>query len=182
MKKARRWIVWLLIGIVLIWNFMPPNDPEAKQPGELIPATIERVVDGDTIIVTKEGKSVKVRMIGVNTPESVHSDASKNTPEGKKASNYTKSRLEKGQIVYLEYDTEPQDIYGRDLAYVWTTNRCVTNSFSDFCRFNYGAELLQNTYCEAVYYEPNGKYRDWYEQLEQKYQPYRDKKNEEETR
>ena len=132
-----------------------------------VKASILYVVDGDTIVVMNEDREeVKVRMIGVNTPESVHSDASKNTKEGKIASDYTKSVLKEGMIVYLEYDKDKQDQYGRDLAYVWLKDDVDTSSYEDFCKYNYGAILLQNTYCEAVYYEPNGQYKVWYEQLD----------------
>lgn len=135
-------------------------------PESLINATILRVVDGDTVIVIRDNEEVKVRMIGVNTPESVHSDASKNTEEGKIASKYTKSMLKEGMTVYLEYDMQAKDDYGRDLAYIWLSSDIDTSSYEDFCKYNYGAILLQNTYCEAVYYKPNGKYKAWYEQLD----------------
>jgi micrococcal nuclease len=51
-------------------------------------------------------------MIGVNTPESVHPDESKNTEFGKIASDYTKSQLE-GEEVRLELDAQERDQYGR---------------------------------------------------------------------
>jgi micrococcal nuclease len=52
-----------------------------------------RVVDGDTIVVDYKGKHEKVRLLCVNTPESVHPDKKQNIPMGKVASAYTKSRL-----------------------------------------------------------------------------------------
>ncbi len=45
-----------------------------------------RVVDGDTIVVDYQGKKEKIRMLCVNTPESVHPGPRRNTPMGKKAS------------------------------------------------------------------------------------------------
>ena len=42
-----------------------------------------RVVDGDTIEIDYNGEKEKVRLIGVDTPESVHPDAEKNTDYGK---------------------------------------------------------------------------------------------------
>ncbi len=41
-----------------------------------------RVVDGDTIIVDYNGKEERVRLIGIDTPESVHPDATRNVEEG----------------------------------------------------------------------------------------------------
>ena len=51
------------------------------------------VVDGDTIVINYEAKHEKVRLLCVNTPESVHPDNKQNVPMGKVASDYTKQRL-----------------------------------------------------------------------------------------
>ena len=48
---------------------------------------VASVVDGDTIKVYLEGERYTIRMIGIDTPESVHPDASKNTIYGQKASD-----------------------------------------------------------------------------------------------
>ena len=148
-------------------NLFNDSDNEVSQNG-FHKASILETIDGDTILVMDSNtkKQLKVRLIGVNTPESVHSDEEKNCEEGKIASLYTKASLKTGMTVYLEYDVETDDQYGRTLAYVWLTDECNPSSYEDFCNFNYGALLLQNTYCEAVYYEPNGKYKEWYEKLD----------------
>jgi micrococcal nuclease len=78
-----------------------------------------RVVDGDTLHVRLDGREVTVRLIGINTPETVKPD----TPVecyGPEASNYAKSTLA-GQRVTLEFDDSQGrlDQYGRMLAYVW---------------------------------------------------------------
>jgi micrococcal nuclease len=77
-------------------------------------ATVERVVDGDTIVL-RGGE--RVRYIGMDTPESVKPG----TPVqcyAEKASN-ANERLVAGQRVRLRYDAEHQDRYGRTLAYVY---------------------------------------------------------------
>ena len=48
-------------------------------PSVLVPCKLERVVDGDTIIVNIGGESKKVRLIGIDCPESAHDDESENT-------------------------------------------------------------------------------------------------------
>ena len=64
------------------------------------PYDVVSVIDGDTIIVKSDGGDVHVRLIGIDTPESVASDGYKeNTPEGDKASEYTRNLLE-GNSVY----------------------------------------------------------------------------------
>lgn len=83
------------------------------------PYDVVRVVDGDTAIIAIDGEDTRVRFIGVDTPESVNPiDESKNTPEGKEASDFTKELLT-GKTVYLEYDVQLADDYGRTLAYVY---------------------------------------------------------------
>ena len=76
---------------------------------------VERVVDGDTLVL--DGGE-RVRLIGVDTPETVHP----NKPVerfGKEASAFTQ-RMVEGRNVFLEFDQETatKDRYGRTLAYV----------------------------------------------------------------
>jgi micrococcal nuclease len=80
---------------------------------------VVRVVDGDTIVVDfGNGVKEKVRLLCVNTPESVHPDKKQNIPMGKVASKYTRKRLQ-GQPVTLEFGPELRGNYGRLLAYVF---------------------------------------------------------------
>jgi len=76
-----------------------------------------RVIDGDTIDILYHGKKERIRMLCVDTPESVHPDKSKNSEMGKKASNYTKSRLS-GKYIDLIFEKKKRGKYGRLLAYV----------------------------------------------------------------
>ena len=84
-----------------------------------------RVVDGDTIIVRIEGKEERVRLIGVDTPETVHP---KKSVEyfGKEASEFTRKMVE-GKKVILEYDWQRRDKYGRLLAYVYLEDGTLLN-------------------------------------------------------
>jgi micrococcal nuclease len=77
------------------------------------------VIDGDTIDVWMNGKETRVRLLGVDTPETVR-PGSPVECFGKEASNYTESML-LGEIVYLETDSSQAeyDRYGRLLAYVY---------------------------------------------------------------
>ena len=87
----------------------------ARPPGV---ATVERVVDGDTIIVRVSGRRERVRLIGMDTPESVKP----NTPVqcfAIAASNRTKALLPAGTPVRLVGDAEQRDTYRRLLAYVY---------------------------------------------------------------
>ena len=78
-----------------------------------------RIVDGDTIVIKYDGKYEKVRLLCVNTPESVHPDKKQNIPMGKVASKYTQKKLT-GKDVNLEFEIKKlRGNYGRLLAYVF---------------------------------------------------------------
>ena len=85
-----------------------------------------RVVDGDTIIIKMNGKRERVRLIGVDTPETKHP---KKPVEyfGKEASAFTK-RMVEGKRVRLEYDQNRRDKYDRLLAYVYLLNGTFLNA------------------------------------------------------
>lgn len=80
--------------------------------------TVIRIVDGDTIVVNYKGKYEKVRLLCVNTPESVHPDKKQNIAMGKIASDFTNGRL-RGKYVDLEFEGAFRGRYGRLLAYTF---------------------------------------------------------------
>jgi len=87
----------------------------AAAPGT---AALSRVVDGDTIRVRIKGREERVRLVGIDTPESVKPG----TPVqcyALAASARTKALLPKGAAVRLVRDVEERDRYGRLLAYVY---------------------------------------------------------------
>lgn len=104
---------------------------------------VTKVIDGDTFeIETGE----KVRLIGVNTPESVD-PRRKVQCFGKEADNFTKSNLE-GKFVKLEKDISEVDKYGRLLRYVWLDGNMVNE------------ELVKQGFAQVSTYPPDVKYKD----------------------
>ena len=116
---------------------------------------VVRVVDGDTIVVSVNGEDTKIRLIGIDTPESVHPDKNKNTNEGKEASIWTKDLLNDKEI-YLEYDVDTEDDYGRTLAYVYLDDGVtMVNRL-----------LLENGFAQTMTIQPNSKYADEFHDLQ----------------
>lgn len=76
-----------------------------------------KVIDGDTVKLNYNGKATNFRLIGVDTPETAHSNKSIEVV-GKKASEFTRNLL-LGESVYLRFDVERKDMYGRHLAYLY---------------------------------------------------------------
>ena len=122
--------------------------------------TLVHIADGDTVtIITEDGYEYRVRLIGIDTPESVNPDEAKNNEFGLLASDHTKELLKDTDTIYLEYDKEKTDQYGRILAYVWlcedTTE--LTNMLN--------ARILAEGYAVDKVYEPNDKYASQFEIL-----------------
>jgi micrococcal nuclease len=96
---------------------------------KMLRGKITRHVDGDTVHVTLENPPAgfnrieKIRMIGVDTPETVH--PSKDVEYfGREASAFTKEAL-LGKDVFIALDWDTRDKYGRLLAYIYTADgRC----------------------------------------------------------
>lgn len=143
-------LVVAMIGIlVIIFQFVnhsgPFSDSESQHQSDNSNLNgkdkvyVKRVVDGDTFVAQKNGEEIKVRLIGVDTPVQ---------PYGKQASNYTKKYLTH-QNVYLEYDKEKTDRYGRTLAYVWLKNGDMFNE-----------SLVKKGLAREKYFSPNEKYRN----------------------
>lgn len=134
-------------------QYIASETESIPEQGELVgPFDVVRVVDGDTIIVDYYGEEERVRLIGVDTPESVHPNDARNTEEGETASDYTKALLE-GKRVMLEFDEEMYDRYERMLAYVYLDGEMVN------------AKLLTDGYADTMTIPPNTKYAEWFDSL-----------------
>ncbi|MED0661388.1 nuclease [Geobacillus thermodenitrificans] len=117
-------------------------------------AVVARVVDGDTFELS-DGR--KVRLIGVNTPEST----TRTEEYGKEASNYTKSKLE-GKRVYLQKDVSETDRYGRLLRIVWLSVPTDDMNENEIRSKMFNADLVINGYAEPSTYPPDVKYADYF--------------------
>lgn len=147
------------------------SQSSAVSETDLDPVTIVRVVDGDTVIVENlKNEQIRVRFIGIDTPESVNPDESKNTEEGVAASEYTKSRLIPGNTIYLQYDEQRYDQYDRTLAYIWLQSDVDISNPDDVKSYMYNAELIISGYAVAKEYPPNTLYSELFTSLEQEYQ------------
>ncbi len=104
-----------------------PTDLPYNAQESIATASVTRVIDGDTIDVDIVGKTTRVRLIGVDTPEVV--DPRKPVQcYGKEASSYVKNILT-GQMVTLENDRSQEDTdkYGRILRYVYLKDGQLLN-------------------------------------------------------
>jgi micrococcal nuclease len=96
-------------------------------PAGLPSAVVARVIDGDTVDVTLDGQTIRVRLIGIDTPETV--DPRKPIEcFGREASTRAHELLD-GQAVFLEDDPSQGDVdrYGRALRYIWLADGRLFN-------------------------------------------------------
>jgi micrococcal nuclease len=129
-----------------------PRWESSKVPVRPDRAEVERVVDGDTLVVDYEGESEYVRYIGIDTPESVK-PGSPVECFGEESSRYNAALVE-GRDVGLVFGPERRDTFGRLLAYVYVSNVMVN------------AEMVRLGYAETLTIPPNDARSGLFERLE----------------
>jgi micrococcal nuclease len=120
----------------------PSVSTRPEMPGS--PARVIRVIDGDTVEAVFRGTVLVVRLIGIDTPETV-APGQAVMCYGPEATRFTRSRLE-GRRVNLELDVERVDRYGRTLAYVWVDGEL------------FNEVLVERGYASVTTYPPNVRY------------------------
>jgi micrococcal nuclease len=104
------------VAVAIVAVFAGCQSQRAPKPAGT--AKVEAVIDGDTVVVKIGDTSEHVRLIGIDTPETVDRDKPVEC-HGPEASALTKELLPKGTAVRLERDTEGRDGYGRLLVYIF---------------------------------------------------------------
>jgi micrococcal nuclease len=142
-------VVLALVALVglRIWQL-------TSQPGHEIDGRRERVkhvIDGDTLELADGSR---VRLIGVDTPETKFSRRSdgKDQPLARDALEFAEQAVE-GREVRLEFDFEREDKYGRLLAYVWYTDGAGGEALllnEQLIRAGLASALLRFPYSETM--------------------------------
>src|SRR3990172_3236320 len=157
LRRGRRLSIRMLIPLVIVAGLylyyksplrqvkFPPTVPQQVSSHDQSHCNVLRIADGDTFVCRfPDWKDEKIRLIGVNTPETSHQ---KKGVEyyGKKAKEFTKNTLS-GKRVKLELDMQPRDRYGRLLAYVYLEDGTFFNAL-----------LVQEGYAQVMTVPPNVK-------------------------
>ena len=130
----------------------PAAAADGRQAPALEQATVVRVVDGDTLVVSLGGREERVRMVGIDCPESVAPEEERNTPEGERASDFTKSLVGRGDVVWLERDESDVDQYGRLLRHVWLEVPDDVDDTGEIGEKMLGGILVRQGYAQARRY------------------------------
>ncbi|HET7737242.1 MAG TPA: thermonuclease family protein [Tepidiformaceae bacterium] len=123
----------------------PPDTTVDLPPCEWV--EVDRVVDGDTLVVLIDGDTDRVRLTGIDTPETVAPDQPVE-PYGLEASALTRTLLEDGWVC-LERDISDRDRFDRLLRYGWLEDGRMLNE-----------ELLRAGLANVVTFPPDVKYHE----------------------
>lgn len=107
--------------------------------------TVVSITDGDTLRLDIDGSELRVRLIGIDTPE-VYPEVQCFGPE---ADSALAALAPPGSVIGYAYDQDPRDRYDRELLYLFTTDGTSINR-----------ELVAQGYARAVLFEPNDLYWD----------------------
>jgi len=137
MKQKRLLIFFLVILLLSIFSIIYPTltgQTIKQEEYQKEPATLERVIDGDTIVVSGEsvGNNTHIRMLGINTPE-------KKMPFSGEAASFLKQFENK--TIFLLRDKEDIDKYDRKLRYVFYEDRLLNE------------EILESGFANAYMFE-----------------------------
>lgn len=130
MKLNKFWLVFFVIFVLICILLIGVNRSRVVMPfAENEYYGIVYVVDGDTFRVRAKNKIVTIRMLGINTPETLDPRKAEEC-FGKQASDESKKILA-GSRVRFEWspNREVMDKYGRYLTYVYTENGIFMNEY-----------------------------------------------------
>lgn len=154
--------VMLLVLVAALVSGLVHLSSPGKKTGADMQGVVEHVYDGDTFRLADRRK---VRLIGIDTPESrenpkLHKDARRSGQDvatilkaGREASQFTKELLQ-GQRVRLETDVQTHDRYGRLLAYVYLEDGTFVN-----------ARIIAAGYASLMTIPPNVQHADEFRDL-----------------
>lgn len=130
----------IIISAFIIGGFIYVAISQSKSnntPDKILASIVDYVVDGDTVEL-RTGE--RIRLIGINTPET-------GQPYSSDAKNKLKKLIE-GKQVKLEKDITDKDQYGRLLRYIWLDNVFVN------------LEMVKQGYANSYTYPPDVKYQE----------------------
>ncbi len=131
-----------VISLSYAWSLR--TVPEVNKPVVNDAVYIEKVMDGDTVQVTINGKREQVRLIGIDAPELGQK------PWGKRSKKFLEELIAaSGWQARIEYDIDKRDKFDRVLAYLWGRGNKLLNE-----------EMLGNGYAVLFTFPPNVKHID----------------------
>lgn len=129
-------------------------DQEGIVPGGHIHSKVTKVTDGDTIKVEYSGKTYRVRLMYIDTPETVKEGVAVQ-PYGKEASEKLVGLLANKDVT-LVFEKDVYDDYDRLLAFVLTNDGACVNTY-----------MVDRGYARVNAVKPNTSYKEYFEGLQE---------------
>ena len=139
--QLRALVIIVAVALLLLLRWWSPHDG-APPLEEGVPYRVQRVVDGDTLVLTG---GARVRLIGADTPETVKPNWPVE-PWGPEATEFTRDFVD-GRDIFLEFDGRRIDKYGRALAHVRVGDRMLGE---ELIRAGLARAATQYTYSETA--------------------------------
>lgn len=141
-------LVVVLVGALISWF---QQDDAGSSGGDGEAATLVRVVDGDTLVVELDGQEERIRLLNIDTPETVHPQRPVECM-GPEATERMEELVSPGAQLTLKFDEERTDQYDRLLAGV----------FLDAVFIN--EQMARDGFGAPVHYAPNDRFLDQIEE------------------
>ena len=169
-SRTKRVLAAIAIGVAAIAIIAVAAIRASEQPSpvELEQATVDYVIDGDTIDVLVDGKEMRIRLIGIDCPESASHDEALNTEEGAEATAFVRQLLPQGTTVFLQSDEEDMDKYGRHLRYVWVEAPQNAHDAGEVAAKMANSLIIEAGYADTLRYWPNTAYEEQFEGAKQR--------------
>jgi micrococcal nuclease len=153
MGKRRFYLNFILVILILAMMALPLQAYEKVK--------VISILDGDTLKVLYHKMKESIRLIGIDTPESIpnkkaiqdaqrkKSDIETITLQGREAKNFVKDLVKPGDLLEIEFDVRARDKYGRLLAYLYLPTGKMLNE-----------EIVKAGYAQLMTIPPNLKYQE----------------------
>ncbi|MDP7551153.1 MAG: thermonuclease family protein [Acidimicrobiales bacterium] len=141
-EKVATMVVGVVIGLTILGMGLAACSRD--QPPSAGLGTVVGVIDGDTVVIDLSGNDEIVRLLGIDTPETVHPDRPVEC-FGSEASARMALLLPPGTAVLVQRDVEARDRYGRLLAYI--------ERLSDGLAVN--ASMVERGFAASLHISPN---------------------------
>lgn len=123
MITEKKRIIAIFFTMICLWGSMVYATNEVS---EKIEVKYIKTSDGDTARFLLDDENVRVRFLGINTPE-ISGENKVEEPYGNEALTYTKNKLDSAKKIEIEFDdvADKEDRFGRKLAWIWVDDELL---------------------------------------------------------
>lgn len=158
-----------LLIIILIWSLSSKEDKSSvlKEDDSFKEAIVVKVTDGSTIWVNIDGYKKKVRLIGIDTPQTGYFNNESYNIQGEQAGQFVESKIAAGQTVYLLKGVSEEDDYSRLPRYVWLEKPKNAEDDGEIRSKMLNAVIVLNGYASISEDSPDTRYTEFFNKYQE---------------